>query len=295
MATIGLSHPYIARYTNAGNIVSYAGGRLLGKATELSINLNDGDTNILYADNAPAESDNQFSGGSVSVTTDDLRPQAYIAALGVVTETIDVPGVNTPGASWLVNNDNQIAPYLGLGGIAMKKINNQIKYVGIVLDKVQFSNPNDTITTKGETIEWQTPQLSGQIFRSDKLDHDWKRITTPLDTEAEADAAVRAYLGISEESVTPSLSALAIGEVELSPAFAVDTTAYTATATNVSDTISATVTNPGDDVAIRVNGAALENGGTATWADGSNTVEITVTNSGGAQRVYIVTVAHAAA
>lgn len=295
MATIGLSHPYIARYTNAGSSVSYAGGRLLGKATELSIELKDGNTNILFADNAPAESDNQFSGGSLRITTDDLRPQAYIAALGVVSEAIDTPGVTTPGAAWLVSDDDQVVPYLGFGAIAMKQMNNVIKYVGIVLDKVQFSNPNNAIKTKGETIEWQTPQLSGQIFRSDKEKHDWKRITTPLDTEAEADAAVRAYLNISEESVTPSLSALVIGELELSPAFAAGTTAYTATATNASDTITAAVTNPGDDMAIRVNGAALESGGTATWVDGSNTVEITVTNSGGAQRVYIVTVAHAAA
>lgn len=290
MATIGLSRPYIARYTNAGSSVSYAGGRLLGKATELSIELNDGENNIFYADNGPAESDNQFSGGSLSISTDELRPQAYMEALGVVSQPIANEEVTTPGAAWLVNNDAQTPPYLGFGAIAMKKINGAIKYVGIVLDKIQFTNPNDAITTKGETIEWQTPQLTGQIFRSDKPSHDWKRITTPLDSEEEADAAVRSYLNISKASVTPTLYALTIGTQELSPTFASDTTAYTASTTNAGDAVTGTPSNPGDEVTVKVNGAALDNGGIATWVTGTNTVEVTCTNSGGAQITYIVTV-----
>ena len=295
MATIGLSRPYIARYTNAGSTVNYAGGRLLGKATELSIELKDNsESNILYADNAPAESDNQFSGGTVQITTDDLRPQAYISALGVVSEAISAAGVNTPGAAWLINDDDQSVPYLGMGGIAMKKVNGVIKYVGIVLDKVQFVNPNDSIKTKGSTIEWQVPQLKGTIFRSDNTKHSWKRITTPLNTEDEADAAVRAYLSISESSITPSLSALSIGSLTLDPTFAANKTAYTTSTTNAKDAVTATLTNAGDDLVIKVNGEAIDSGDEAEWITGTNTVEITVTNSGGAQRVYIVTVTKSA-
>lgn len=290
MATIGLSHPYIARYTNAGSNVAYAGGRLLGKATELSIELSDNNSNILYADNAPAESDNQFSGGTISITTDDLRPQAMLAALGLVSEAISAAGVTTPGAAWLVSDDNQAVPYVGFGAVAMKKINGVIKYVGLVLDKVQFKNPNDTITTKGETIQWQVPQLSGTIFRSDNTDHSWKRITTPLDSEDEADAAVRAYLNITEASITPSLSALTIGALTLDPTFASGTTVYATTTTNAKDAVTATATNEGDDVVIKVNGDVIASGDDAEWNAGANTVDVTVTNSGGAQRTYIVTV-----
>ena len=291
MATIGLSRPYIARYTNAGTTVSYAGGRLLGKATELSIELNDNNSNILYADNAPAEQDNQFSGGSITITTDELRPQAVLSALGMVQESLAaVTDITTPGAAWLVNNDSQSVPYVGFGAVAMKMINGATKYVGIVLDKVQFRNPNDSITTKGETIEWQTPQLTGTIFRSDKSGHDWKRITTPLDTEAEADLAVREYLGISEASVTPSLSALTIGALTLDPTFASGTLVYTTSTSNAKDAVTATATNAGDDVVIKVNGTTIASGDDANWVTGSNTVEVTVSNSGGAVRQYIVTV-----
>ncbi len=291
MATIGLSRPYVARYSNVGSSVSYSGGRLLGKATELSVELSEGDNNIFYADNGPAESDTRFSGGTLSITTDDLRPQALLASLGVANEAITgVSGVTTPGAAWLVNNDQQDVPYLGFGAIAKKQINNKIYYVGLILDKVRFQNPNDAITTQGETIEWQTPQLTGTIFRSDKTSHDWRRITTPLSTEDEADAAVRAYLNISEASVMPTLSTLQIGALTLTPTFASNTLAYTTTTANAKDAVTAAATNAGDDVLIEVNGSQIESGNDANWVLGANDVKITVTNSGGAQMIYTVTV-----
>lgn len=290
MATIGLSRPYIAQYANAGASVTYSAGRLLGKATELSIELNDGNSNIFYADNGPAEADNQFSGGSLTITTDDLRPEALIAALGIVKTPMSVSGVNTPGAAWLSHNDNQQIPFVGFGVVVKKKVDGVIKYVGIIIDKIQFANPNDAVTTQGETIEWQAPQLTATIYRSDKAGHDWKTVTTPLDTEAEADAAVRSYLGISEASVTPSLSALSIGALTLDPTFAGSTLAYTTSTTNAKDAVTATAANAGDDVVITVNGTPIASGDDAEWVTGSNLVKITVTNSGGAQYIYTVTV-----
>lgn len=294
MATIGLSRPYIALYANAGTTVSYSNGRLLGKATELSIELNDGNSNVFYADNGPAESDNQFSGGTLSITTDDLRPEALIGALGIVKSAMSVSGVTTPGAAWLRHNDNQQIPFVGFGVIAKKQVDGATKYVGIILDKIRFANPNDSITTQGETIEWQAPQLSATIYRSDKEGHDWKTLTTPLDTEAEADAAVRSYLGISEASVTPSLSALSVGSLTLDPTFAGSTLAYTTSTTNAKDAVTAIAANAGDDVAITVNGAPIASGDDADWITGTNLVKIVVTNSGGAQYIYTVTVSKGA-
>lgn len=197
MASIGLSKPYYAVYANSGSTVTYSNGGVLGKFTEMSIELGDGGDNILNADNAPAESDNQFAGGTVSISTDELRPAALTAALGLASETITAAGVTTEGAAWLVHNDTQQIPYLGIGGIAKKKVDGVVCYVGIVLDKVMLHNPNESLTTQGETIEWQTPTLEGTIFRSDKATHDWKRVTTLLATEAEAEAAIKAYLNIT--------------------------------------------------------------------------------------------------
>lgn len=197
MATIGLSKPYFAVYSASGSTVTYANGGLFGKATKMNIELNDGGSNILYADNGPAESDNQFSGGTVTITTDELSAAAFTTALDMVEEAISITGVTTTGAKWLINNDQQVVPYVGVGGIAKKKIGGAIKYVAVVLDKVKLRNIAQSITTQGETIEWQTPSVTGDIFRSDKANHDWRRISTPLDTEAEAELCVKSYLNIT--------------------------------------------------------------------------------------------------
>ena len=202
-------------------------------------------------------------------------------------------GVTTPGAAWLVNNDGQEAPYLGFGAIAMKKVNNVVYYVGLIFDKVQFGNPNDELTTKGESIEWQTPQLNGQIFRSDKPSHDWKRITTLLSSEDEAFAAICAYFGTTPAALTPTLSALTIGSLTLNPTFDADTTAYTAASTTETAVITATPSNA-DDVLIEVNGTAVANGSAATFVPGENDIRIVITNSGGAQIEYIVIVTYTA-
>lgn len=295
MATIGLSRPYVAIYSAAGTTITHSAGRMLGKATELDVSLNDGSKNVFYANNGPAESDDRFSGGTLTITTDDLRPASLIMALGLVREAISgVSGVSNPDAAWMVYNDNQAIPYLSFGGVVMKQVDNVTKYLGIIYDKIKFANPNKSIKTMGEQIEWQAPQLVAQIYRSDAADHKWNRETNYFDTEAEADAAVRDYLGITEASITPSLSALTVGSLTLDPTFASNKLAYTTTTTNAGDAITATASNAGDEIAITVNGSPLANGGVPVWATGSNLVKITVTNSGGAQYLYTVEVTKSA-
>lgn len=208
MANIGLSKPYFARYSNTGSTVTYSNGGLLGKFTELSIELEGGDANILYADNGPAESDQQFTGGTAKMSVDDMRPDAMVNALNVKKETISDPDVKTEGASWLVFDDDQEIPYGGLGGVVKKKINGLVKWVGLVLPKIQIANPNLAFVTQGESIEWGVQELSATIMRSDAAKHQWQRLTTPLDTEEEAEKVVRAFLNITEEPdldpVTPT-------------------------------------------------------------------------------------------
>lgn len=193
MATIGLSKPYFAKYNYADGQVSYTDGALLGKYTQLSIALEGGEANILYADNGAAESDQQFSGGTATVTTDDLRAEVMVPVFGVKEEAV----AGAEGASWFVFDDDQNTPYVGLGGVIKKKVDGQQKWVAFVLDKIQFATPGVEAVTQGETVEWQTQELSATILRSEAAKHPWFRLSSPMATEAEAEAAVKAYLSIA--------------------------------------------------------------------------------------------------
>ncbi len=75
MATIGLSKPYYAVYSNTGTTVSYANGGVMGKATEANIEVETTEDNNLYADNAIAETDRSFAGGTLTLSTDDLSQE----------------------------------------------------------------------------------------------------------------------------------------------------------------------------------------------------------------------------
>lgn len=197
MATIGLSKPFYAVYSNTGTTVSYSSGGVLGKYTALQLQLESASENILYADNGPAESDSGFAGGTFSVSTDDLRPAIAKAIFGLTEEDIDTTGVTTTGAKWQVNDDDQAIPYLGVGGVLTKKVDGEMKFVAFVLEKVKFQNNGMDVITHGETIEWQTPTLEGRLFRSDNAKHSWRRVSTLLDSEAEAIAAVKDFLNIT--------------------------------------------------------------------------------------------------
>ena len=198
MATIGLSKPYYAIYSATGSTVTYANGGLMGKYTELSIELDSGDANILYADNAAAESDQQFTGGTATVTTDDLRPDVTVAVLGAKEESITSEEITTTTPQWIVFDDDQEVPYVGLGGVIKKKVDRAVKWVAFILNKVQFATPGIAAVTQGETIEWQTQELSATIMRSDAAKHPWFRMSSLLDSEADAEAAVKQYLSITE-------------------------------------------------------------------------------------------------
>lgn len=197
MATIGLSRPYYALYSNSGSTVTYSSGGVAGKYTEINLSLDNASDNDFYSDNGIAETDPGFAGGNVTISTDDLRPAIAEALLGLDTETITLDGLATTSPKWLDFNDNQAAPFCGFGGIIKKKVDGAIKYVAFAFPKIKFRNPNIEATTQGKEISWQVSQLIADISRSDATDHKWFRMSSLLDTEADGEAIVKSFLNIT--------------------------------------------------------------------------------------------------
>ena len=196
MATIGLSKPYYAIYAEAGGVVSYSDGAVMGKATEANISIETTEDNNLYGDNGLAETDRRFANGTLTLSTTDLSQEVSKAILGLTEQAITgVDGVTDTSVKELVYDDTQVTPYLGVG-IIKKKVNGAYKWRGVVLPKIMFSVPEDAATTQGESIEWQTPELTGAIMRDDSATHVWKKEAT-FTSEAQAEAYIKARLGIT--------------------------------------------------------------------------------------------------
>lgn len=194
MATIGVSKPYYGKYVNTDGVITYEDGGIFAKAIEFSATIDSGDDNNLYADNAIAESDRSFGGGSISVTTDEISQTAAAAILGITANTITVGAEED--VSELVYDDDMTVPDLGFGIIIKKKVSGAYKYRAVFFHKIKFNIPEDAATTQGESIEWQTPTIEGTIMRDDSAKHGWKSEVT-VDTEALAEAYIKQKLGIA--------------------------------------------------------------------------------------------------
>ena len=97
------------------------------------------------------------------------------------------------------------------------------------------------------------------------------------------------YIATVANADGTDLSELSIGSLSLSPEFNPNTTSYTVTTTNASNTITATPADSSASVVIKNGTSTVSNGGSATWATGTNNVAVTVGN-GGKTKTYNVTV-----
>lgn len=164
MAKIGLNNFWYSHLTEAlDGTPSFDGAKTFGKAVSCNVNVTNNDAS-LYADDALAESDTSFQSGEVSLGVDDDREATFADVLGHdVTEEGEV-----------ISNANDVAPWIGLGRIIVKMVNNVKLYKTVILYKTKFSEPSDEDSTKGESTEFSTPTISGKI--ATLANGDWKDV-----------------------------------------------------------------------------------------------------------------------
>ena len=170
MAMIGLKRPVVSPIeSETAENTSYGVGRVLAKALSANININSSGTDPLWADNESSETSSEFSDGTIEIGIDDLTDANYAFLLGHLAK--NVAGVDE---IWAHNSDT--GPFVGIGVVLMRKKNGIISYPARVIKKVQFTEPSEETTTKGKSIEWKTPTLSGNILVP--ADGYWKRQAT---------------------------------------------------------------------------------------------------------------------
>ena len=171
MATIGLRDLYRAPITvEEGGEEKYGTPVRMAKAisAEMSVEVAEA---ILYADDGADEVVKEFVSGELTLNVNDLLPADLAAILG---QTQDDDQVVYAG-------ENDDPPYMAIGFRA-KKANGMYKYIWLY--KVKFAIPSENYQTKGDSIEFTTPEITGQfIKRSDGL---WKAEHVALPSESAA-------------------------------------------------------------------------------------------------------------
>lgn len=187
--TIGFSKPYVAKYSESGGVVAYSDGQLLARGVSVSAEVDSSDNNNFYADNIIAESDaGTFSGGTLTLTVDGLLQDAEKLIQGLA-------AANTAG--FLVYDDNQAAPYVGLGFIIKTMSEGATYHTPVIFTKTRAGQLTVSAETQGESIDWQTAEVPFSIFKDDSATHAWKMVGGELADEATAEAAIKTFFNIA--------------------------------------------------------------------------------------------------
>jgi phi13 family phage major tail protein len=179
MAKIGLKNFLFGVLTEeTDGTATYGVAHKPAKAISCSVSISNNDAS-LYADDSLAESDTSFQSGTVTIGVDDENDEMLAILLG-----------HTYTNGEIVRNSNDTAPYVGLGRIIMKMVNNVTKYKVEFLHKVKFGEPSQENNTKGENVEFVTSEIEGQI--ATLVNGDWSKAQT-FDTFAEAQAYLESF------------------------------------------------------------------------------------------------------
>ena len=280
MATIGLDKLFYSKITeDANGNETYGAPVSLAKAmtAELSVELAEA---TLYADDGAAEVVKEFQSGTLSLGVDNIG--LAVAA--------DLTGATIDNNNVLVSASEDGGDPVAIGFRA-KKANGKYRYFWLY--RVKFGIPSTNLTTKGESIEFSTPTIEGTVYRRNKVDglgnHPWKAEVSEDDSGVPATTISNWYSSVYEPVYpTPTLTALTIGSLSLSPAFNSAVTEYTASTNNATNAVSATAST-GATATITANGTAIDSGDSVTWHTGTNTVVIVVVE-GSVSKTYTVTV-----
>lgn len=152
MAQIGLTNLWYGLLTEAEDgTPSYAGAKSFGKAVSAKVDVSTNDA-TLYADDVLVESDKSFQNAKVTlgVADDDMTIFAEILGHKVA-----------ESGGEMVRSANDAAPWVGLGRVVTKMVGGKYVYKGEFLYKVRFGEPSQEDKTKGDSVDFSTPEIEG--------------------------------------------------------------------------------------------------------------------------------------
>ncbi len=155
MAKIGLRTSLFAPITSEpANAMPVYGPAVTGheRLTSMDLSWQKNDS-MLHADDVVAEADNSVTGAELKMGMDDLSDDFEEKALGVHKDADgyleDTDDVGTPGGYGYV----QVKVYMGTR-----------TYIGNWFYKVLFGKSDEEGKTKGEKIEYGTPEVTGTVM-----------------------------------------------------------------------------------------------------------------------------------
>lgn len=153
MARIGLNNFRYAKATvdSSTGAITYGTVKKPAKAISFSFEPTTSDAK-LYADDALAETDTTVTGGTVTMGIDKEDLEVMADMLG-----------HTFSNNEIIDDSDDVAPYLGVGRVTELLESNVKKYRATVISLVKFKEPSEDEQTRGESVEFGTYELEGDM------------------------------------------------------------------------------------------------------------------------------------
>lgn len=198
----GFSHPVVAKYDYGGSDVSYTEGMILARGVSVKLGINTSDSNDFFADNVLSETESgEFAGGTANLVVDGLHPKAEQFVLGLP-EPEQITYGESKTAKVTKYGAAAKAPYVGIGYITEYTSGGVKIYVPTILRKGKFQQPSSNAKTREKGTEWQTQELTADVFRDDTANADWKWIGEDQATEAAAIEVLHGILNVTGSPVS---------------------------------------------------------------------------------------------
>lgn len=196
MAAIGLRKLLYAMLKTdiADADTTYGDVKIFGKAIESSFSPSLAEAE-LYADDGLDESATEFSKGDLTLGVSDDDDSVFAEVLGKKLKEITVGQTKL---TEVVSTGDDTPPWVGVAQIVPKMVNGGKKYKAEVLLKVKFKPYQQSAKTKGSTLEFTTPSVSGVVALAEN--GTYKRHAT-CSTEDEALAYIAHVFGTTVDKI----------------------------------------------------------------------------------------------
>ena len=184
MATVGLRNMHVAIINDDG---TYETPKKLAPAISAEVTPNF-ETTTLYGDDRAVEIEEALGSIDISIGITDLSTDDYAFLLG---KTINEDGV-------VEDSTDDEAPYVAIGWELPKSKGSKRMYWYY---KGKFTIPGNANTTKGESVEFQTPSITGKFMSRE--DGKWRARVDENDVDANSDV-VRNWFNEVYESAAPT-------------------------------------------------------------------------------------------
>ena len=190
MATIGLRDVYYALLLTdpeGGGKPTYDTPVRIVGAISANINPNPS-SSTLFGDDGPMETASTLGEISLELNVADIPLETQAALLG-----------HTYDKGMLKAKSTDVAPYVA---VAFRTLKSNGKYRYYWLNKGKFSVPEEDYQTKGDSVEFQTPTITG-AFAKRVSDDEWKRVIDEDDATADQDVITNWFTSPVYEKTTP--------------------------------------------------------------------------------------------